>query len=204
MIHSPYRSLDLSAAPSVEPLTTAEAKTHLREAEDVEDDLIDELIVAARQDVESFTDRALVTQTWKLHLDEFPLSSGKPIFVPMPPLQSITSITYVDPAGDTQTWSASLYDVDAPSGDLAAHGRILPVFGEIYPSTLQQMNAVEIIFVAGYGLAVAVPKGIRAAMKLLIGNWYANREAIIVGTISSETPFAVNRILWPFRALRYD
>ncbi len=204
MSHTGYRSLDLLTAPVKEPITTAVTKAHLQVEFDDDNALIDALITAARQHVEEFTRRALVTQTWKLHLDEFPWSSGEPIFVPKPPLQSVTSITYIDPAGDTQTWSSSLYQVTTPAGDQASHGRILPASSEIYPSTQQQMEAVTITYVAGYGLGDggAVPEGILAAMKLLIGSWYTNRESISKGSME-KIPDGVDAILWPYRALRF-
>jgi len=42
---------------------------------------------------------------------------------------------------------------------------------------------------------------IRAAMKLLVSHWYENREAVVVGTITSQLPLAVERLLWSHRVL---
>lgn len=40
---------------------------------------------------------------------------------------------------------------------------------------------------------------VKAAMLLLIGHWYANREAVNIGNITSEIPFAVEALLQPYR-----
>ena len=37
---------------------------------------------------------------------------------------------------------------------------------------------------------------VEQAVLLLVGHWYANREAVVVGTISSAVPLAVERLLW--------
>lgn len=42
---------------------------------------------------------------------------------------------------------------------------------------------------------VLFTSGIWAAMLLLIGNWYANREAVNVGNITSELPLGVEALL---------
>lgn len=165
-------------------------------------------ITAARQFVETYTHRALITQTWQLWLDAFPwqtlndtgVGSGV-ILVPKPPCQSVTSITYVDMQGVTQTWDPSLYTVDNPQGPWARVARIVPAYFQIYPVTRWVPTAATIQFVAGYGAASAVPAPMKSAMKLLIANWYLNREAgeIIRGS-ADVLPFGVPELLWPFKA----
>lgn len=43
---------------------------------------------------------------------------------------------------------------------------------------------------------------IRSAILLMVGHWYENREAVIVGTSASELPLAVERLLHPYRVYR--
>lgn len=157
-------------------------------------------LTAARQHVETFTHRALITQTWDLSLDGFPESDW--LCLPMAPLVSVTSVTYVDANGVTQTWSASLYTVDAPTGPHARPGRLAPAFGQCFPVTRDQPNAVTVRFVAGYGAASSVPGPIKSAMKLLIGHWWLNREAGVNPTRGSGDilPFGVDSLLWPYKA----
>lgn len=172
------------------------------------------------------TGRTLITTTYDLKLDGFPCGYSsalgqfdynnrylerqflggtgmRPIIIPKPPLISVTSITYVDTDGATQTWASSNYTVDAPVGDFAEPGRICPVYGQVYPVTRAQPAAVTIRFVAGYGAAAsAVPQPIKSAMKLLIGIWYANREAgLIVRGSADVLPYGVDALLQPYRVM---
>jgi hypothetical protein len=173
------------------------------------------------------TGRALITQTLALTLDGFPSgwnplagqqanaggyyrersylggSGLRPILLPRPPLQSVTSITYVDATtGAVLTWDPSLYTVETPSGDYAEPGRIFPTVGQIYPIARAQPGAVVITFVAGYGTAAAVPAALKAGHLLLVGNWWRNREAgEIVRGSADVLPFGVDALWQPFRVL---
>ncbi len=88
--------LKLITGPTEEPVSLAEAKAQLREKTTDNDTEITSLIPRARQYVEDFTHRALITQTWELALDAFPAWA---ICVPKAPLASVTSIQYVDVDG---------------------------------------------------------------------------------------------------------
>jgi uncharacterized phiE125 gp8 family phage protein len=195
----PHYSTSLATAPAVEPLTLTEAKLHLRVDHTTDDDLITSLIVAARQYAENYTQRCFITQTWDLKLDAFPVGD---ILLVKPPVASVTSITYVDTDGTTQTLSSALYRTDLPTGPWAQRGRIEPAYGESWPSTRALSNAVTVRCVHGYGLAVSVPDPIKAALKLLIGHWYENREAVSVsiGANVQQVPMAVVALLVPFKA----
>ncbi len=167
-------------------------------------------ITAARMFCERFTHRSLITTTWELGLDGFPyypLSTqyqasvaANAVQLPQAPLQSVTSIIYVDTAGATQTWNSSNYTVDTPAGPTAGPGSIVPGWSVFYPVTRTVPNAVTIRFVAGYGSAGAVPAPIKSAMKLLIGLWHANREAgqIIRGS-ADVLPYGIESLLWPYK-----
>lgn len=190
--------LSLATAPAEEPLTTAEAKAHLRVDHSSEDAYIDALVKAARLGVEDWTGRSLVTQTWDLQVARFP-SDGCPIALPKPPLISVTSITYVDPDGESQVWASSNYSVDAPAGEFAQQGLIVPDFNTEYPSTQSHLYDVTVRFVAGYGDAEDVPAGILEAMRLMIANWYDNRSDAVAGTVFARQP-TVTALLTPYRA----
>ena len=192
-------TLTLVTAPTEEPITLDEAKAHLRVDATDEDDVIGPLIEAARQHVENFTHRRLITQTWDYKLDGFP--SGD-LELPLAPLLTSTApvVTYTDSAGASQTWASSNYTVDAPSGPWARRGRLFLNYGILYPSTRSIDQAVSIRFLCGYGGPASVPEPIKLAMKLLFGHWYANREAVNVGNITSEYPQAVDALLWPFKS----
>jgi uncharacterized phiE125 gp8 family phage protein len=192
-------SLFLATAPTVEPVTLEEAKLHLRVSHDSEDALIERLIVSAREHVELITGRAVMRQTWDQKADGFPCWS-QPIWIEKPPCSSITSISYVDTNGDTQTWSSALYTTDLPTGPHARMGRVVPAYLQTYPQTRCVQNAVTVRFVAGYGTSPsAVPSAIKSAIHMLVGHWYATRESVIVGVSASAVPQSVDALLWPFR-----
>ena len=65
-------SLKQISAPSLEPITNADAKLHLRVDSNEDDDLLTSLINAAREFCEGFQHRAFITQTWELWLDGWP------------------------------------------------------------------------------------------------------------------------------------
>lgn len=188
-------SLKLITAPTAEPVTLLEAKDHLRVDGADEDALISVLITAARKWCEEYTGRQFVTATWDWTMDSF-----CPSFVaPIPPLQSVTSIKYLDTAAVEQTLASSVYRVDAVSEP----GRIALDYGQSWPSTHPVINAVTIRFVAGYGAPQAVPEPIRQAMLILIGEMYEQREESLVGTIQSSVPFGVRALLTPYKVWNF-
>lgn len=52
--------------------------------------------------------------------------------------------------------------------------------------------------------ALVLDDDITTAMLLLIGHWYANRESVVVGTITSELPMAVESLISPYRHFHFD
>jgi uncharacterized phiE125 gp8 family phage protein len=187
--------LTLLTPPKTEPFTLDEAKEHLRADETAQDSTIESLITAAREYAEGFTRRALITQSWRLSIDSFPVDGR--IRLPMPPLVAVNSVKYTDMAGAEATLDPSQYYVDKAS----LPGKIDRAYMVIWPLTRCIPNAVRIEFDCGFGDAIAVPEGIKAAMKLLIGSWYEQREAVNVGNIVTQIPMAVESLLWRWRAL---
>jgi len=186
-----YR-LKLKTDATVEPLTLAELKLHLRVDHTEEDTLIESLGKAARRWVERYTSRSLVSQTWTMSLDGFPYDGC--FKLPRGPHLSVESIKYRDEDSVQQTWASTKYKVDPAGGEEAA--RVMLADGEEWPDTDLDPNSVEVEFKAGYGTtAASVPDTIKAAMKLLIGHWFENREEVITGTISTDIPMATKALL---------
>lgn len=181
--------LSLETAPAVSPLTLEETKRHLRVVEENTDDdaYIQELIDAATAELDGengWLGRALITQTWTLHMDRFPASDCG-ISIPLPPLVSVTEIRYFDSNNDAQVLDADYYTVDGRREP----GQIKNIYGRTWPSTYPVAGAVEIEFIAGYGDAPEdVDALIRHYLKLRIGQWYATRESVIIGSIVNEMP----------------
>lgn len=187
-------SLLPSATVPEEPVDLGAAKLHLREDGMSQDALIAALITAAREHAEAITRRALVRQSWRLTLDGFPANGI--IEIPLPPLVSVTGITYLDAAGTTQTLDPTTYVVDVDT----LPGRIRLAYNAEWPITRGIAHAVTVTFVAGY-LPSEIPASIQAAIKLIAGTLYEHRETFVTGTIATELPFAAKSLLWPHRYL---
>lgn len=158
----------VTTEPSAEPITRDEAKLHLRVDGTAEDTLIDGLIVAARQMVEQYLNRVLITQTIVQKHSSF--SGGIRIY--RHPIQSLSSIVYKNVSNETTTLSTEVYRLVA-NGEPAY---ILPDHGKTFPTTTGEAENIEITYVAGYGEASAVPQTIKQAMLLIIGDLYENRQ----------------------------
>lgn len=196
MPYQPRRTWKIVTQPQSEPVTLAEAKANLSVDFTDDDSMIEDLIVAAREDAELFTRRGFITQTWDLFLECFPSNDFRDeIEIPISPLQSITSVKYLDNDGVQQTMSASDYIVDTSSEP----ARIRPAYNTSWPSTRDQMNAIEVRFVAGYGDATDVPKAIKAAINMHVAGLYEHREANT--DIKVEDNPAASRLLWKHRVL---
>lgn len=189
----------LVTGPTIEPVDLADAKLAANFAEDQtdKDNTFTALIQSEREKAESFTGRAFITQTWDRKYD-----CGFPdvIELPKPPVQSVTSITYVDTNGITQTLSPSLYVVDKPTGPYAMPARIVPAYGTAWPQTRDMPSAVTVRFVCGYGDdAESVPASIRQAITMGVCTHLAITENVVVGTIASVVPMSGEHLLWPFK-----
>jgi uncharacterized phiE125 gp8 family phage protein len=184
----------LIVPPAVYPVTLAEAKAQCRVDHDDEDAFIQRLIAAATGHFDARSGvlgRCLISQTWEMVLDEFPAGA---LELPLGPVQSVVSVEYDDPSGVAQTVAASTYTVDTTS--LSAW--VVP--DGSWPPTLDNINAVRVRFVSGYGSTpAAVPDAIRHAILMLIGHWYENREAVAPGSPSAPLPMAVDALVAPYR-----
>lgn len=167
------------------PVTLAEAKLQCRVDNDAEDAALDGYIAAATAHVESYTGRAIASQTWELTADawadEFTLKG---------PVQSVTSVKYFDAAGAEQTLSASLYSLDDTTD------RLVMISDFTEPTLRGEVNDIAIRFVAGY---VTVPAEIKLALLLLVGFWYDNRAAASERA-TMPLPHAVDALLCNQRA----
>lgn len=178
--------LVLVTPPAEEPVSLAEAKLHLRVDHTEEDALIGVLITTAREYVEMYTRRQLVTATWRLTLDCWP----RCIRPPRPPLASVTTLQYLDVDGVLQPVDPTTYVVDSS----VEPGRILLGYGGSWPATAHMPGAAQVLYVAGYGPASAVPATFKQAMLLYIGDLYEHREARDEGRFPEN--LTVCRLLW--------
>jgi uncharacterized phiE125 gp8 family phage protein len=198
-------ALRLITAPAAQPLTLEEVKAHLRVDYSDTDSLISAYIDAATSYVEGeygFTGRALVTQTWELVIDHFPIHEIK---IPLPPLQSVQSIKYDASDGFETTIATDQYYVD----NVSEPAWVVPITSGWPSDVLSAVNSVRVRFVAGYpattdsppDLRANIPRAIKQAMLLHIGDFHEHREQNIVGLTTMKLPFASENLLRPFRVV---
>lgn len=172
--------------PSLPAVSLTEARDHLRVTGTEENTLIERLVDAAAQYVETVCNRALMPQTWAMQRDGFP---GSVIPLTGGPFRSV-EIEYLDAAGDSQTLDPADY-----YALLAEPARLFPVGN--WPQTNGAPGSVTTTAEVGY--EGGAPEPLRQAVLLLVGHWFANRSAAMTGGASSEMPLAVSALLFPFR-----
>jgi len=193
--------LELITAPTTEPVTLTELKSHLRIVGSTHDTVLNLLILGVREHLERMLGRAFITQTWTYWLDKFP-AGGEVIELPRPPLKALTWVKYTDtPDGNVITWDISNYTVDKFSTLL--RGRVFEAWDKTYPDTRDIRNAVEVKFNAGYGAASAVPTVIKVAFMQICGHWYEHREAVADNTNMIEVPILTRNLLTQYRVDRF-
>ena len=164
-------SLKLITPPTLQPLSLAEVKLHLRMSSADEDSLLNIYIAAAAQACEQYTGRAIMPQTWELTLDAFPGAFE----LTRVPAASITSLKYWNEAGTQITLDPFTYSLD--NADDFGSAYVVPEVDAQWPTARVQVNAVALRYVAGWPDAANVPQSLKSWMLLQIGAMYENRQS---------------------------
>lgn len=178
--------IQLVTAPAVEPVTLERFKEHVGvpSSDTNNNGELRQCLLSAREFVENYRDRQFVSATWREAFDAFPRE-----FRPLKsPLTSVTTLTYTDTAGDSQTVAASTYVVDT----YAEPGRITLAYGKAWPTPKYEANVVLLTYVAGY---TKVPEAAKQAILLLAAHWFDSPEPAVKGSIVSMIPFTVQALL---------
>lgn len=158
---------------STEPLSVAEAKSHLRVDISTDDSYIGDLISSARAWCEEFCQQSFVQHSYRADLPGF----WDAMHLPLGPVQSITHIKYYDTASPNalQTLSTNVY---ALNNNVVSRND-----GQSWESVAHRSDAVQITYSTGWkdssspqGVGASVPRPVVQAMRLLIGDAYENRE----------------------------
>ena len=175
-----------------EPLSVSEVKDFLRVDSSAEDTLIGVLIEAARSMAEAYTRRIMMTTTIEEFFDVFPTYRNPEdkdiIFLSRGPIQSISSVTYIDSLGDEQTVASENYRSDLvsePSRIISSNG---------WAATKDTVNAVVVRYICGYSSSSDVPAPIRQAMLLMIAEMYEKRQDSV-----KRLPTAAEYLMNPYR-----
>lgn len=185
--------------PADEPVSVSEAKKQARIPHTADDTYVQSLIAAAREAVENFLNRRLITTTLEYFRDDFPFHDSE-IELPGGRLQSITSLKYTDSENNVTTVDSSIYFAVTRSEP----GALRLAYNAVWPSaTLKPAEAVEIRYIVGYGEDGAdVPADIRHGILLMVAQLYNDRgdeDKFTAGAPPTDMPIAAKRLLWPHR-----
>jgi uncharacterized phiE125 gp8 family phage protein len=177
----------LIAAPTASVISVAEVREMLNLGPTPSDAMIEAMVEAVVGTLDpaagGWLGRSLCPATWELHLDAFPTATPPTWFgdgdnggieLPYPPVTSVLSVAYDDPAGAEQPL---VEDADYRVLWLGAHYRttVLPLYGGAWPTALGYPAAVRVRFLAGYSPA-AMPRSIKAAVALGVQHLISSSE----------------------------
>lgn len=192
--------ISVVTGPAFEPASLAEVKDHCRHTITEEDGLLAGYILAARQYVENETRRVLVTQTLDYTIDRgWPQTSVRGywrtrIELPYAPVSAITSITYVDSSGASQTLASNQYVL---RGD-ESFAYIDRAYDVTWPQVRDQDAAITVRFVAGWSVE-SVPDPLRTAIclhvEMLLDREPLSRETLGLARDSMLDHYRIRRIL---------
>lgn len=163
----------VEAGSIMEPVSLEDAKLHIRTVcGDTSEDsaIIQPIITAAREYCENVTGRAFARQT----INAYPIGWADAMQMPKTPVLSVESVTIREADGREKELPAGNYGLSKADG--ALHLWFKPDI------RLAKVDPITIRYQAGYEV---LPMAVRQAMLLLIGHWYENREAVVVGSAAS-------------------
>ncbi|MEF2549997.1 head-tail connector protein [Aurantimonas sp. A2-1-M11] len=153
----------ITTAAEAEPVTVEEMKRQLYIDHTDDDPMLTRLISAARDHAERYCGSRFATQTLTIKCDAFSDMAR----LPEGPIQSITSIEYVDTDGADQTLSTDVYEVRADGLDTA----IVRKHAQQWP-TPQHGSRITVTAVVGYA---TVPPAVKHAIILFVSDSYETR-----------------------------
>jgi len=155
----------VTVAVASEPISAADVKAQSRIDFDDDDALLDRLITVAREYVERYCNATWATRTVEIKCDAFADFDR----LPLAPVASISSVSYVDSVGVTQTLGADVYEERLD--DMEAS--IVLKYGQVWPA-IRPGSRITVTAVLGADL----PAPVKHAMLVHIAESYENREPV--------------------------
>lgn len=192
-----WSALTLVTAPALTPVSLDEAKAQCHVDHSDEDVLLTLMIAAAVAMIDGpdGIGHCMITQTWSGVIDGW----QNPIVLPLGPVSAVTAITYLDSDGASQILGSGLYRL--VNGVRPAF--IERAYGASWPAHRAVSYPISIAFTAGVATAAEVDQGLRQAVLMLVGHWYANRETVNIGDVTSEMEFTFHALTERLRVGRF-
>ncbi len=179
-------------APPLEPVSLDYAKVFLRVDNDDQDVLIGDLIRAAREQVETLINSALISRARRMTSARL---SGSSVFLNHGEVKEITGARLIGGAAD----------IEIPLSALSINLRCQPPLVRVkdrpsFQSYAAEADTLEIDFIAGFGdSADDVPMPLRQAVLLLLAQSYEYRGQ---ANPPPTVPMMVDALLMPYRRVR--
>ncbi len=182
-------TLVISQSPDLEPVTLDDVKAYLRIDHESEDELLNGLVTTAREYLEAQTQLALITQTWRLCLDDWP--TDHVVKLHKSPVQIVDQIEQFDEHGDAFIISVSdmILDGNAYPARLYTHQQSDPE---------RAINGIEITFTAGFGSPSDVPDMIKRAILIHIAHMYEFRGVVSANMQPASVPPGYMTLIGPW------
>ena len=213
---NPTISVDNSAL--VVPLDSA--KQHCRSFSASDDPFVTDFIKLATEVVEDMTQRCCLNRTYVWKAPRFVSGARGPtddfwyarypfgdrpdpvLYLPIAPVVSISSVTYVNTAGSITTVSPTTYVLDNASEPC----RLGPTVNWPTDLSTSELMPVTVTFVAGYDASdpTKVPFRLREAIKRLVAHYYENRGFFSEDPgMTLELPLGFVELISSLKVFRY-
>ena len=173
---------------STYPVSLTEAKSHLKVDTTADDTYITSIIKAATQLSEEYTNRFFIDTVIEQTCSDF--AQLQTLFKSK--VSAVSHVKYYDSDNSLQTLSSTIYDTQLkyePS-------QIQLADDKSFPEITKRNDAVVARYTVGYGASASdVPEIIKQAILLTIGNFYQNRNSVVIGRIATELPMNVKWLL---------
>lgn len=169
---------NLVTSAAITPVSIEEAKVQcgLESAFTDHDSLISTYIQAITDKIERTYNTKLMTSTWDMYCDNW----QRVIKIHKYPVQSITSIHYIDKDGDEQTLSSDLYSTDT----FSEYARVLFKADSSYPQLEDYaLNRIRIRFIAGFESTLDVPSEVKMYILSAVRAMYDRRDMSVKSTV---------------------
>ncbi len=153
-------ALALLTPPIAEPLTLSEAKSYLRVSHNDDDGLIAELIIAARQMMETRLAMGLIDQSWQ---QVFCVGESGRARLLRTPVRAISAGVEITEAGQSNIDVSGVKILEPKRG--------------LIETGFKQGTQLRLTFTVGFGDASAVPADMKQALRLLLAHFYENPVA---------------------------
>lgn len=173
----------LTPEAKLEVVTLEKAKAHLRVRHVNEDDLIKDLVVTAFYFLHGpdgwLNGYCLLAEEFELFLPTIQATAE----IPLRPVEDVDAVSVASLVDGAYAAASPGSFVAATENDFAVVARLVAAPAQSVLTT--GPRAFRVSFTVGHASAAEVPMPLKQAILLLVGHWYANREATLNSTQSA-------------------